>query len=276
MNYPRRFVFRGNASGVSAHIRRPNDRILTVQGASSLPVTGGFSESKVGPKSLDDYLSFKFAETSVKGDFTNAAAAIAITNNKKLPDEVPTQTTVIAAVGGLEIGKLFRADLAQAGLISKSPKNRGEQPSVRLVNNKLEGIQIGGYDVNITLDEGTFNRCDTLEKLQAAYSKGFQPAQAAMFHTLARKPGAKLQVSGGMAYATLVRKVEWPKGKPAGLTELGPNAFYLEGLGSIFFAELLISSASRRLTMIRFQFGSPFGGDASIAEGETNGSHWPE
>ena len=49
MEQPRRYVFRGNASGVAAHIRRPVDLLLPVQAASSLPTTGGLSESRVGP-----------------------------------------------------------------------------------------------------------------------------------------------------------------------------------------------------------------------------------
>ena len=56
--HPRRYIFRGHASGVSAHIRRPEDRLLPVQGCSSLPVTGGLSESNLGPQSLDKWVSF--------------------------------------------------------------------------------------------------------------------------------------------------------------------------------------------------------------------------
>ena len=47
--HPRRHVFHGHASGVAAHIRRPEARLLPVQGCSTLPVTGGLSESNVGP-----------------------------------------------------------------------------------------------------------------------------------------------------------------------------------------------------------------------------------
>jgi len=275
MNYPRRFIFRGNASGISAHIRRPNDRILTVQAASSLPVIGGVSDSKAPGQSLDDYLSFEFAETSARGDFKNAKAAIAITNHKKQPDEVPTQTSVMARVGGLKIGDKFSATLAQVGLSSQSPRNAGDQVPFRLDGNKLEGITVAGRPLNITLEERFFNRCETLQGLEAAYRDGLSAEQTAMFHAPAKGGGKKLQISEGLAYATLVRKMEWPEGKPEDLEELGPNAFYLDDFGSVFFGEMLISSAYRRITMIRFQFGSPYGGEASVAEGETNGSFWP-
>jgi hypothetical protein len=37
----------------------------------------------------------------------------------------------------------------------------------------------------------------------------------------------------------------------------------------------LIEESSRRLTLVRFQLGSPSGGDGSLAEVQTNGSSWP-
>ncbi len=275
MNYPRRFVFRANASGISAHIRRPEDWILPVQAASSLPVTGGISESKAGPQSLGDYLHFMFAETSAHGDFADKNAAVAITRKEIAPDAVATETTVTATVRGLSIGKRFVAELAQTGLVSHSPAANATQPSIRLEGNKIEGVEVDGKPLAITLDEELFCRCDTLDKLSAAHGQGLAPEHARMFHSPKDAPPDRLFISGGIAYATLVRKMDWPKGKPGRLKELGTNAFHLPGFGSVFFGELLISEFSRRLTMIRFQLGSEAGGDVSVAEGETNGSYWP-
>ena len=84
MNYPRRFIFRGNASGISAHIRRPEDWVLPAQAVSSLSVAGGVSESKAGPHSLGEHLHYMFAETSAHGDFVDKKAAIAITRKEML------------------------------------------------------------------------------------------------------------------------------------------------------------------------------------------------
>jgi len=275
MNYPRRFIFRANASGVSAHIRRPVDRILPVQAASSLPVTGGISESKAGPLCLGDHLHYLFAETSAHGDFVDAKAAAAITRGEIPPDSVPTRTTVTAKVRGLQVGKRFAADLAQVGLISNSAGPGNKQPSVRLEGNAIEGVVVDGHSLKITLDEDVFNRNDTMDKLVAAY-KDLGQEQTRMFHCPPNAPPNELYVSGGLAYATPVRRMEWLNGRPDGLEEIGVNAFHLRGFGSVFFSELLVSAFSRRMTMIRFQLGSDTGGEASIAEGETNGTHWPE
>ena len=275
MNYPRRFVFRANASGVAAHIRRPEDRILPVQAASSLPVTGGISESKAGPQSLGDYLHFIYAETSAHGDFTDRNAAIAITRKEISPDQAPTQTTVMAKVRGLSVGKRFEAQLVKAGLVSDSPSAGKTQPSIRLKGSRIEGVVVDGHVLKITLDEELFSRCDTMDDLEKEHRKGLPEEQANMFYRPNGAPRNKLFVSGGIAYATLVRSMEWLNGEPEGLEKLGVNAFHLSGFGSVYFGELLISDLSRRLTMMRFQLGSDVGGDVSVAEGETNGSFWP-
>jgi hypothetical protein len=45
--------------------------------------------------------------------------------------------------------------------------------------------------------------------------------------------------------------------------------------GKIHFGEMFITGDSRRLTMVRFQLGSPQGGEVVAAEGETNPNLWP-
>ena len=98
MNYPRRFIFHANAAGISAHIRHPEDWMMPVQAASSLPPTGGISESKAGPQSLGGYLRFMFAETSVHGDFADKNAALKIARKEMAPEALATRTTAMAKV----------------------------------------------------------------------------------------------------------------------------------------------------------------------------------
>src|SRR4051812_37776541 len=100
MDQPRRYAFAGNASGLSFHIRRPVDAILPVQAASSLPITGGIHESRVGPGSLpkpgssDNYVSFKSATTTAHGDYVDPKLAVAMTRKEVAFDAVPTSTNV--------------------------------------------------------------------------------------------------------------------------------------------------------------------------------------
>ena len=178
-------------------------------------------------------------------------------------------------VRGLSVGKRFEAALIQSRLVGNSPAAGATQPAIRIEGNKIEGVVVDGHVLNITFDEELFRSCDTMDKLRAAHSQGLSEEQAKMFACPDDAPPGELFVSGGIAYATIVRKMEWLNGKPGGLEELGVNAFYLRGFGSVFFGELLISEVSRRLTMIRFQLGSDAGGEVSVAESETNGSYFP-
>src|ERR1035441_2649864 len=89
--HPRRFIFGGHASGVSAHIRRPQDQLLPVQGCSALPVIGGFHESKVGPQKLDKWVSFDAVSTSAHGDYLDPTAGVATTTGAVAFDALPTQ-----------------------------------------------------------------------------------------------------------------------------------------------------------------------------------------
>src|ERR1035438_10737763 len=91
--HPRRHIFSGRASGVSAHIRRPENQLLPVQGCSSLPVTGGLSESKVGPKKLGKWGSFEAVSCSARGDYVDVAAGVATTRGEVPFDAVDRKST---------------------------------------------------------------------------------------------------------------------------------------------------------------------------------------
>src|SRR5436305_14109995 len=113
MQMERTSIFRGNASGVAAHIRRPEEEVVPVQAASSLPVIGGLSESTAEGREFK-YLSFESAYTRAHGDFDDPEAAIDITWKKRPPDSVPTTTTDLSEVRGLKLLSAVRVDLSRA------------------------------------------------------------------------------------------------------------------------------------------------------------------
>jgi hypothetical protein len=275
MNFPRRYIFRGNASGVSAHLRRPEDKILPVQAASSLPVTGGISESTEGPGSLGDYLHYQSAATSAQGDYVDLQAAEAMTRGAVPFDSVPTKTTVTARVRGLNVGKRFSVGEIDAGLVSRSPENGMKQPSIQLVGNRLEDIRVDGSVLKITLNEQLFCDCDTLDKLAAAYAKGLGAPRVGMFVRPDETGRSEtLPASGGVVYCTIVESMMWD-GKPHPTARVDGNSLVIPDFGRVYFGGLLITDVSRRLTMVRLQLGSPDGGDGSACEVESNGSNWP-
>jgi hypothetical protein len=82
-------------------------------------------------------------------------------------------------------------------------------------------------------------------------------------------PGA-----GGLIIGTIVLELKWVK-DPAPGTEIIKNRLKIDGIGSIFFGEILYNQEFRRLTLLRFQLGSPNGADGSAVEVQTNGTPWP-
>jgi hypothetical protein len=71
-----------------------------------------------------------------------------------------------------------------------------------------------------------------------------------------------------------VKKIEWD-GTPHPNAEIHGHVVYVPEFGKIYFGEMFITGHYRRLTMVRFQLGSPDGGEIVAADGETNGSNWP-
>lgn len=272
--HPRRYVFRGHASGVSAHIRRPEKRLLPVQGCSSLPVTGGLSESSVGPQKLDKWVAFESVSTSAHGDYVDAAQGVATTLGEVPFDVAATATHVKADVRGLVILGRVHIGRAAVGLISYSPDGPGE-PVIRLEGNHLEGVRIDDARLKITLAEDFYRECNTKTKLAHRHAAGLAPHHAKLFmpvdgtDAVAQFPEAK-----GTVKCTIVQEISWD-GEPHPTASIHGHVVRVPNFGKIYFGEMFITGDSRRLTMVRFQLGSPDGGEVTAGEGETNGGIWP-
>src|SRR3954449_12521903 len=131
--HPRRYVFRGHSTGVSAHIRRPEKQLVPVQGCSALPATGGHHESSVEAQKHSDWISHGPVTTSAYGDYVDPAEGVATTLGSKAFDEVPTETRVSATVKDLEVLGRVHVGLAAMGLAARSADGAA-QPVIRPEN----------------------------------------------------------------------------------------------------------------------------------------------
>jgi hypothetical protein len=276
MDQPRRYVFTGNASGVSFHIRRPVDAILPVQAASSLPVTGGISESQVGPGSLPKpgsaqaYVTFQSASTSARGDYADPQLAIGMTRKEVAFDAVPTLTTVRAEVTGLVVIGRVEIDLAVMSMQAESAEYP-EEPEIYCKGLRLEGIRVDGYPVRATLAEEFFCDNNTKSKLEKACGNGYEPQ---CFFTANHAAAYGFGNPTGMVKCTVVSQLAWAD-QPNPNATIEGNSIVIPNFGKVYFGESYITSLSRRITMVRFQLGSDDGGDGSGAGGDTNGTTWP-
>jgi len=280
MEQPRRYVFRGNASGVAAHIRRPVDLLLPVQAASSLPTTGGLSESRVGPtkwgarkatrgNKATTYVSFDSATARAHGDYIDPKKAVAMTLGKLRFDEVPTQTTVSAEVQNLVM--IGRVTVGLASMQLQSLSTDSGEPPIRCESAKLEGVEVDGYKLTVTVAPQYYCENDTMGKLERAAAAGKDPQ---FFINAGKAASYGFPNNSGTVLCTLVREIHWTD-RPHPDAKIDGNSVIVPNFGRVYFGELLVQDAARRLTMVRYQLGSDDGGDGAAAEGETNGGTIP-
>ncbi len=262
MSIQRRFLFHGHAAGVAAHIRRPNEEVVPVHGASSLPVTGGLSEMTAEGKQYQ-YVGFDSAYTRAHGTYDDPQAAIDITWHKRAPDSVPATTHVVSEIKGLRILERVRVGRVRAEMKSRTPSNENGETPVNPCGCVIENLLVDGVELRVTLNEDFFCAHDTKAKIDEAVKAGREGANRLC--TLD---------SAGQMYANLVDKLEWNGQQPAGVTIAG-NVVKIPDFGELHLAELFVRPHSRRLTMLRAELGSPVGGYVTSGSIETNGTTWP-
>ena len=284
MDNRRRYIFRGNAAAFGGHIVRPDDIVIEAQGASSLPVAGGRSISRVGPPPPNSYFHIDAAETFAEGLFENRDQFRAFTLGQVEQDALVALTRVRADIRGFVLGQKFRLTINRicAELLSRSPRGSG-QPSLRIGEVALDGIDFNGHRLVVELDPSPFQRFDTHAKLLvAADDPAFvKESGDALFMLTARDggppppPAGRFIEANGVIYATIVKSIRWD-GAPYPGSRIVANCVELEpDFGRVFFGELLITEYSRRLTMVRAALGSDGGGSASGGDVETNGQWSP-
>lgn len=269
----KRYLFHGNASGVAVRIRRPEDLQAPVQGCSSLPTTGGLSESKVGPKTIGDpknpYVTFDSATTRAHGDFADLTRAVEITHGRVGHHEVPTVTQVRSEVTNLAV--LGRVKVGRAVLVLESRSATDGQPPISCHGSVLEGVSVDGYGVVIDLGIEFFCECDTHSKLAKAAESG---RNRHCFFEAGKAGSYGFDNPAQLVKCTMVTNIRW-EGQPHPNAVIEGNSIRIPELGTVYFAELFITHASRRGSMVRFELGSPVGGDISAADGESNGETYP-
>jgi hypothetical protein len=280
MDLRRRFIFRGNAAAIGGRIVRPVDLMLESSTASSLTVVGGRSRAEVGATRFGDLVSFGAASTSAEGVFDDVQRQVELTYHRVTEDALTTATHVTADVKGfsVNIDPGFTVKRVHAALRSTSPTGSGE-PAIAVTNDTvIEGAAIGGPPLIIELCTPVFQRYDTRSKLLAAADNpDFVKESADCLFMRASMGGtpppatARLLHSSGTTYATIVKSIRWA-GDPHPAAQIEHHSIIVRDFGRIFFGELLVTDQSRRLTMLRFELGSPVGGSAACAEVDSNGT----
>ena len=139
---------------------------------------------------------------------------------------------------------------------------------------------IGGNALTVNLNVAFFQKYDTRSKVLAAADdhKSFSSNKYSLRHRRDRSKGSRLTgvrlvQRDGVIYTTIVKELSW-EGKPFPVRDRRAQVI-VKNFGTVFFGELFIASSERRLTMVRFELGSPVGGYADVGDVASNGSFFP-
>jgi hypothetical protein len=283
MDLTRRFVFRGNASALGGQIFRPNTIFVDLDGASSLGVSGGRSRAEIKGRSFGDIIRFGSAMTFAEGLFDDEKPARAVTDHKGRQEELASTTTVTSEIRELSVGQnpLFTVKRLRGTLVSRKPDQAGPSGEPLIAparDTTIQGVDIGGRTLEVKLNTSLFQKYDTRSKLLAAvddpkFVRGYG-AHLVLGATVGGHPRRGLISRDGVIYTTIVEKIQW-KGKPYPGATIEGHAVKVPEFGTIYFGELLIASTERRMTMVRFELGSPIGGYVDAGDMSSNGSGFP-
>jgi hypothetical protein len=283
MDLTRRFVFRGNASAIADQIYRPKTIIVDVNGGSSLGASGGRSQTQISGASFGDIIRFGSAFTLAEGLFDDEKQAAAVTDHKGRQSQLNSTTTVTAETREISVGikPLVTIKRVRGTLVSRSAVAGSGEPSiVPARDTTIQGVLIGGNALTVNLNVSLFQKLDTRSKVMAAADdlKSFRTngSQFAIGATIEGvvQDRPTLVARDGVIYATIVKELRW-EGKPPNNARIDGHSVIVKDFGTVYFGELLINEHERRLTMVRFELGSPVGGYADMGDVVTDGSGFP-
>jgi hypothetical protein len=256
---------------------------------SCLPVTGGLAEASEHNKCFHDIISFESVSTKATGDYKKPKEAVAFTHGNHGDNELSTVTIVEGTLTGFKIEvpqpsptagtapdvRKLKIDLLKVQM--KNASGHSGVTSFHALDTEIKGASVDGHAFRVVTNPELFATHDTKQKLEQAFKekRNFHDDHGHHFFATGEEnePG-KLPQANGIVLCTVVKAIEWVN-SPAPGCEIRGNRLKISGIGSIYFGELLIEEDFRRLTLLRFQLGSPYGGEGSAVDVQSNGSGWP-
>ena len=260
----RTFHYHANAHVLSASFTRPVHHLVEVQGASSLPTTGGHGRSQVEDFRFNEFLSVKRGYTHISG----SPLKVEVEGKKKT-----YYTTLVTAVAeGVNIFDVVHAERIVARFASSHALDDAE-PSFTLVGSKFDNLQIGGCRTEVPIDVTLFEKIDTFEAARSEFKNN------ADFRKMAEDPfeagGEKLpgQPMHGAILCSIIDLKKMTTTCPG--VERKGHGFTIPKFGRLFLGEILLQHSRRTLTMLRFELGSPVSGSGTVVQLNSNGTPWP-
>lgn len=280
----KRFFFHANSVALAAHIRRREEFFVSAVASACLPATGGIAQGLGNGQSFRGMISYEAASTNVFGDFADRTAAVAFTRGNHGNNQLPTVTVAEGQITNLQIsigGRMVRVGEMTARMDVYS--DRQGAPQFHSLSSSFQSVSVDGVALHVANNCDVFSKYDTKKRLLSAYKDdaAFRKEHAAQFfspgicrRTWFGRSRVVLPEIGGIVYGTIVTGLSWRGDAPKGAVIDG-NRVTIEGFGSIYLGEILIEEGFRRLTLLRFQLGSPDGGEGAAIDLQCNGTGWP-
>jgi hypothetical protein len=265
----RRFFYHAYGVGLGGRITRPFCDVIEAQGATALPIVGGFASSRVDGYRFRDIVSVRSARIHAVG--TEEA-------------DGSFNTSVSVTVEGLNILDVITAESLTARLSSYHAPE-APQPRITALGTDFRGLRIGGHPIEVELDRPLFCQELTHDEFKEYVTRKSDPAAVSQQFLWGRGDEQR------KAFGSLVPQGAegWPESKAgtvlcslvkdvgAKTPELTTQGYVIRVpmVGTVYLGEVIVSSHARRLTMLRLEMGSPVGGRLEACSAEVDGSTFP-
>jgi len=235
------FAYHAQAIGLSAMLSRPSRENIPGLASVSLSQTGGESYCVVRDYNYKGLITFDEASSYVTGN--------------RLGREYNTLATV--TIRNLNVLNMVQAETVVARVTSLH-KRGDDEGEITFAGSMIRNLTIAGHTMDVALDHRTFSEYPTYDSFRERLDK-------------LRSVNARAAVRGNVVTASLVSgDLKSPVGTSEGYT------IHLPEFGTIFVAQVLMKPGARRVSMLRFELGSPIAGSLEVCGGESNGSeYWP-
>jgi hypothetical protein len=265
----RTFHYHADASPLGGHLTHPFENVIHTQASASLAQAGGHAESRVESYKLDNSVTVTSGPA-----YSHTTGVVNKTTG--------TWTTLVTSVvENLNVLEVVTADRIVSKLHVEYPQ-QGDHPRISIIGSKFVNLRVNGESINPVLDidllksesksefpdkhlmeEKVFNNKVSSHYKKIAETKG-APEWLAGRHASMKSPESRKKK--GYVLCSLVEQLQGAK--PG--TSFG-HVLHVPGFGNIFFAELIVSPNSYRLTMMRIEMGCLAEGNVSVASAYSNG-----
>lgn len=238
-NYqPLRFHFHASGYALSGHFHRPVDVPIPAQASLALPIEGGSAHSGQEKFEISRLAGFRAAQTHLSGSWK---------------DEDRATSSVTVVVDGLSILDFLTVDRMVTRLTSEYEFGKSKENYIIAVGSHFDGLKLGGFDVKVTLRHDLLIDCKTFKDLH---------------NKVKNEPNVRL--GNEVLLCSLVEKIETDLANVPGV-KIDGHMIEIPHFGKVALAEVFAGRATRTLTMLRFELGSPDGGGGSSGGGTTGG-----